>query len=216
MILGIDFDNTIVCYDRVFFETAREAGLVAPDTAVTKTGVRDHLRRAGREADWIAMQGEVYGCRMDRAEPFSGVMAFLRRCREQRLPVVIVSHKTRFPYAGPRYDLHRAAMQWMDRSGFFDPAVGLAPAAVFFEPTQAAKCRRIGQAGCTHFIDDLPEVFAVPPFPAGVQRILFDPDRRHRSAAVDLVFEAWSELDPDRLAGDGPVAGDISGGPCSR
>ena len=194
MMLGIDFDNTVVCYDRVFFETAREAGLVPPETAATKTAVRDHLRLTGREGDWTAMQGEVYGCRMELAVPFDGVLGFLRRCRRNGVPVAIVSHKTRYPYAGPRHDLHRAAMQWMERSGFFDPAVGLTPAAVFLEPTQAAKCRRIGQVGCTHFIDDLPEVFGAPQFPARVQRILFDPARRHARAVVDRRFDGWGRF----------------------
>ena len=44
--IGIDFDNTIVCYDDVFARVAVELGLVPPKVATSKTAIRDHLRAA--------------------------------------------------------------------------------------------------------------------------------------------------------------------------
>ena len=44
---------------------------------------------------------------------------------------------------------------------------------VFFENSRAAKLARIGAVGCTHFIDDLEEMFRDPDFPARVSPILF-------------------------------------------
>ena len=49
--IGIDFDNTIVCYDDVFHEVAREQGLIPNDLPANKGAVRDHLRAIGREDD---------------------------------------------------------------------------------------------------------------------------------------------------------------------
>ena len=38
----------------------------------------------------------------------------------------------------------------------------------FSSSTLAEKLQRIAQQGCTHFLDDLPELLAEPGFPAGV------------------------------------------------
>ena len=49
MLVGLDFDNTIVCYDRLFHRLARERGLIPEHVPATKGAVRDHLRNVGRE-----------------------------------------------------------------------------------------------------------------------------------------------------------------------
>jgi hypothetical protein len=45
MRIGIDFDNTIVSYDALFFKVAREQDAVPADTPVNKVAVRDYLRK---------------------------------------------------------------------------------------------------------------------------------------------------------------------------
>ncbi|NDC63388.1 MAG: hypothetical protein EBZ59_05240, partial [Planctomycetia bacterium] len=103
--IGIDFDNTIVCYDGVFGRLAVEQGLVPPAAATSKTAIRDHLRALGREDRWTELQGAIYGPRMMDAPPFPGVLEFFAACRAAGTPVAIVSHRTRFPYLGERHDL---------------------------------------------------------------------------------------------------------------
>ena len=44
MRLGLDFDNTIVCYDGLFHRVAREEGLIPAALPATKSDVRNHLR----------------------------------------------------------------------------------------------------------------------------------------------------------------------------
>lgn len=178
--IGVDFDNTIVRYDEVFGRVALDLGLVPPHAATSKTAIRDHLRAAGQEDRWTELQGIIYGPRMMDAAPFPGVVEFFTACRAAGLPVAIVSHRTRFPYLGERHDLHAAARDWLARQGFHDPAgIGLPVERVFFEETKEAKLARISQLGCTHFIDDLPELLSHPLFPANVGRILFDPHGQH-------------------------------------
>lgn len=180
MRLGIDFDNTLVAYDRLFHRLAVEQGVIPADLSATKTAVRDHLRLVGREPVWTELQGTVYGVRMAEADAFPGVQAFFRRCRLAGVPVCIISHKTRYPFLGERHDLHAAARSWLERQGFLDPAgAGLTLESVYFEETKAAKLARIAACGCTHFIDDLPEFLGEPTFPEGVRRFLFDPNGSH-------------------------------------
>jgi hypothetical protein len=176
VLVGVDFDNTIVCYDGLFHRIAVEQGLIPDAVPATKRAVRDHLRAVGREADWTALQGLVYGPRMREAEPFPGVHGFFVGCRERGVPVRIISHKTRQPFLGPAHDLHEAAHDWLAAQGFYGPSrVGLSPASVHFELTRAGKLEQIVRAGCSHFIDDLPEFLGDPTFPASVTRILFQP-----------------------------------------
>ncbi len=176
-VIGIDFDNTIVCYDTIFHTVCRERGLIPDSVPVNKSEVRNYLRRIGREDDWTEIQGYVYGSRMAEAVPFPGVKEFFRTIRLAGMALSIISHKTLFPFKGERHDLHRAAYDWLDQQGFFKASdIGLAREDVYFELTRQAKLERIAARGCTHFIDDLPEFLSEPGFPAGVRRILFDPN----------------------------------------
>jgi hypothetical protein len=191
-VIGIDFDNTIVCYDDVFARVAVELGLVPPEVATSKTAIRDHLRATGQEDRWTELQGTIYGPRMPDAPPFPGVLEFFQACRAAGVPVAIVSHRTRFPYLGERHDLHAAARDWLARHGFHDPAgIGLPVERVFFEETKEAKLARIANVGCTHFIDDLPELLAHPLFPRDIRRILFDPRGEHALIPEIDAISSW-------------------------
>ena len=194
MRIGVDFDNTIVCYDALFHRIALERGLIPPDLPVNKSEVRNHLRRIGREPVWTEMQGEVYGSRMSEATAYPGVVDFFIFCRLARIPVSIISHKTLHPFVGEKHDLHQAARNWLERQGFFDPVVGLPREEAFFELTKEAKLARIASRGCTSFIDDLPELLREATFP-NIDRILFDPNNIYPDDQV-LYWRAqrWSEI----------------------
>ena len=171
--LGIDFDNTIICYDAVFRDEAIKQGLIPPEISGGKGGIRDYLRGQGQEDLWTELQGHVYGKAIVKAEPFPGSRDFLRAMKAAGAALFLISHKTRQPYRGPAYDLHAAAWKWLEDQGFFEDC--LSPGEVFFELTKADKLSRIGRLALSHFIDDLPEFLTEPGFPAGVQPILFDP-----------------------------------------
>jgi hypothetical protein len=176
MKVGIDFDNTIVCYDRLFHRLAAERGLVDDSVPATKGHVRDHLRACGREQDWVELQGLGYGTRLGEAEAFPGVVGFLAVCKARGVRTHVISHKTRKPFAGPDCDLHEAAWDWLRAHGLLGEAVtGLTPDRVFFELTKQEKLARVAAVGCDVFIDDLPELLTEPSFPKGPRRVLFDP-----------------------------------------
>lgn len=193
MRLGVDFDNTIVCYDQLFHRVALEKGFIHKELTATKASVRNFLRETDRERAWIELQGYVYGDRMDEAEPFPGVLDFFSRCRQLDVVTCIISHKTRFPFEGPSYDLHEAARRWLRKHGLdgqdFNP-----PDFIYFELTKEAKLDRIARLGCTHFIDDLPEFLSVADFPQGIIRILFDPGVSYFSECRFMRAESWREI----------------------
>jgi len=196
MLIGVDFDNTIVCYDGLFHRVAVEQRLIPPEIPASKGQVRDYLRQCGKEDAWTQMQGYVYGDRMKEADPFPGVQEFFTRCVRDGVNVCIVSHKTRYPYLGPKYDLHEAAQGWLKSQGFYDrDRIGLSPDQVYFELTKQEKLERIAKQQCTHFIDDLPEFLGESGFPAGVERILFDPQNHHPTGHPFGYASSWSEIE---------------------
>lgn len=198
--IGIDFDNTIVCYDGLIHRAARRFDLVPDNVEPTKSAVRDHLRAVGREDDWTELQGYVYGPGLAEAEAFPGVMEFFAAARQAGLDVAIISHKTLYPYRGERHNLHQAARDWLARQGFHDPArLGLPEDRVFLELTKEAKIERIRAVGCRTFIDDLPEFLSEASFPARVDRVLFDPGRLYGNVPGLRSFASWPEIAADLL-----------------
>lgn len=179
MLIGLDFDNTLVRYDEVFHAAAVARGLIPAEVPALKDAIRDRLRAEGREADWTELQGWVYGPGMAQAEAFPGAGEFLAACRARGVSARIISHRTRRPVRGPAHDLHAAARGWLARSGLLGPETGLGLQDAYLEETLPGKLARIAEQGCTHFIDDLPEFLSAPGFPPGVERLLFDPARRH-------------------------------------
>lgn len=193
MLIGIDFDNTIVRYDRVFHVAATELGLIGETVPATKLAVRDALRAAGREDAWTELQGYVYGRRLLDAEAFDGVLDFLRQAKACGHRCAIISHKTRYPYMGPRYDLHAAAQDWIHTYLVEGGNCLLAPDEISFHETKQEKIARIAAAGCTAFIDDLPEILDAEGFPKSVRAILFDPDDHHRQSRHQRV-SGWPAI----------------------
>lgn len=198
MLIGLDFDNTIVCYDRAIATLADELLDLPVDLPRTKLGLRDHLRAAGREAEWTAFQGTLYGPGMRHAEPFEGAVQTLQELAADGHQLVIVSHRSLRPYAGPPYDLHAAARGWVvDRLqsvGLFGEDAGGSTSPVNFLETREAKVATIAKLGCDVFLDDLPEVLQAPGFPASTVAVLFDPADEVPPPARWHHLRAWAQL----------------------
>ncbi len=197
MLIGLDFDNTIVSYDALFHKVAREQSLLSDDVPVNKLAVRDYLRHSNREALWTEMQGYVYGARMKEAEAYPAVIPFLQRMRERGHTLAIMSHKTKHPYLGKAYDLHQAAREWIEYHLTQDNETIIPAANIFFELTKEEKIARIRDFGCDVFIDDLPEILLAKTFPTKTRRILFDPEQHHRDQMMGelQVVSSWTVMD---------------------
>jgi hypothetical protein len=196
LIIGIDLDNTLVCYDELFHIAACEERLIETSLPKRKEAIRDAIRHLpDGERQWTRLQAMVYGPRMSEATLFKGADAFLRHCARWRTPVKIVSHRTPFALLDARpIDLRLAAREWLQAKGFF-PGFAISFGDIFFESTRAEKIERIRSLRCTHFIDDLAEVFAESAFPGETQPLLFAPHGRATLCLEVRAFASWRELD---------------------
>ena len=193
MRIGIDFDNTIACYDGVFHAAALERGLIPADLGRDKNSVRDHLNGAGRADAFTDLQGYVYGARMELASPYPGFADFVSVARRAGHELFVVSHKTRHPIRGPKHDLHAAARGFLAAQCLVGDAGPIHPDCVFFELTKEAKAARVAAIGCEAFIDDLPEIFALADFPKMTRPVLFDPTDQFRDMKLHRCT-SWAEI----------------------
>jgi hypothetical protein len=194
--IGIDFDNTIICYDKVFASAAHRRGLLPEGWSGSKTEVRQYLQsRPGGELEWQGLQGWVYGRGIDGAEIYPGVREFLANCLQGRSDVYVISHKSRYGHQDPdRVDLREAARDWLRAAGLVGTESSpLSIDAVYFEDTQAAKVDRLASLDLDVFIDDLVDVFEQPHFPRHVLSILLDSSGTARAGPCKPV-SSWEEI----------------------
>lgn len=195
-IVGMDFDNTIISYDHLILKAAIRRGLAAEYAVPNKKALRDSIRLLpDGETSWQKIQAEIYGPEIGGAELIAGVKGFLKRCCGAGVTLHIISHKTEFAnYDTTGTNLRNAAMTWIESQNLFALSGGaLDRAQVCFAPTQKEKVARIEALGCSHFIDDLTEVFDHPYFPAGVEKVLLDRSLATSNPAAGT-FANWYDI----------------------
>ena len=189
MKLGIDFDNTIACYDRSFQEYARTHSICLEDYETPKISVRRALREKPRgNLDWTKLQGEVYGSRMSYAQPYEGFFLFLEECLSRTWQVVIISHRTLYPAIGKPTNLHSVVLDWLKEHHIISEDT-LTPYQCFYETTLVNKIFRISEELCDVFIDDLPSVLQHQSFPSSTNPVLFGSTHDSLPYALD-----WSQV----------------------
>ena len=98
MNIGIDFDNTIASYDKLFHEVALDENYIDKSwDGSGKTKLRNYLRsQPDGEKTWMKLQGLVYGKYMHGAKMMPGVANFFLSCKVRNYRILIVSHKTEY------------------------------------------------------------------------------------------------------------------------
>jgi hypothetical protein len=190
MRIGIDFDNTLVDYDRLFHQVACNRGLIDDNCITRKSAVRSYLRDQNRNDDWTELQGIVYGEEILRAPPFSGAFETISDLIVNN-QIFLISHKTQFPVLGASTDLRVKARAWISH---YDLKKHLPDANIYFEETRVAKVERISRLGCDLFVDDLMETFEEPAFPGHVRQILFDPHDEYPNRTGINRIRDWRSL----------------------
>ncbi len=140
MIIGLDFDNTVINYDDVFYQYAVEEGLCDDAIKKNKKTIRDAIRKLpDGEVRWQELQAYAYGPGIKNARLNSGVSDFICRCSEHKIKVYIISHKTQFAAQDTTgISLHTYALSWIKKTGIFS-TTGLKQQDVFFEPGRKKK-----------------------------------------------------------------------------
>ena len=156
--IGIDFDNTIVVYNNLFYKIALDKKLIPAKFPKNKIKIRDFLRNQNKDHEFTKLQSEVYGKRILDAEPAPNIFESLLKIKDE-FKLIIISHKTKYPYYGTKYNLHEAAISWLEKNNFLSSqGLNLSYEDIFFCTTKDVKLETINNSGCQFFIDDLPDI----------------------------------------------------------
>ncbi len=191
MLIGIDFDNTIVCYDRVFQMLGdRELEEYSQTAVPAKISLATSLRaRPKGELKWSQLQGEAYGPMLQHAHPYPGFIDFVRSQIEMGRRIAVVSHKSIYPTTGHPHPLVKYSKQWIADKLPQILELGLdIDRDFYFEPTVNDKLKRISQLKCSYFIDDLTSVLNHPTFPKTCLGIHFS-----KQSTLPRHFSDWRE-----------------------
>ena len=173
MKIGIDFDNTIICYDSLFKDFADNQKIAIPDNRTPKSVVKTFLlQKTEGNLKWTKLQGEIYGKKIAEVEPYDGFLDFVDSSKERGHELCIISHKSIYNTLKPYNNLHQAAKNWLANNKVTQPN-RLNEKACFFECTQQEKILRILKEECDIFIDDLVTIFKDSNFPNHTYKILF-------------------------------------------
>ena len=190
MKLGIDFDNTIVCYDYLFYREALSLGLIPRALVPNKNLIREYVSENEGESQWVLLQSIVYGHKIHDATPYPGVVEFFSHAKNH-LDIYIISHKTNSNVLDKEADLIEAAKSWLHVNQISQM---LPDHAIYFENSRENKISRIKKTNCDIFIDDLIEIFLHPDFPINTKKILFDPHNHHKRLDKISTFKDWKEI----------------------
>jgi hypothetical protein len=195
MRIGVDLDNTIICYGPLFHAVAVAKKLVPSDLAPSKAVIKAWIQNTHGNHVWTALQAEIYGPLLEGAAAYPGVFDFFAHCREAGIKTCIISHKSQFPALGVRTDLRVAAVHWLEKNGWFSPALNLGSTDVEFHDSRQEKILAITRRSCDIFIDDLPEVFGERNFPSTTLPIIFAPDDTHLQHTGIRRISQWYEIE---------------------
>lgn len=196
MIVGLDFDNTIVSYEKAIARLIEAKDLMLDPISSTKNDLKRYFIESGNESGWTELQGELYGPFMRYAEPFVGALESMEDMLRSGNTLVVVSHRSRFPYMGEKYDLHDAARQWLKRwMGSKKDRLGRSLISeVYFLEEKDMKLQKIREIGCDIFLDDLVSILRDPDFPRETRRALFDPNGQSCEDGQYSRVGSWDEF----------------------
>lgn len=193
MIVGFDFDNTLINYTNAFKNLANKKKLVPEELNKNKILIRNYLREKNLEDEWTILQGEVYGNGIMQAEIYKGVKESFKYLLKKNIKIKIISHKTQYPYMGEKVDLRLSALKWIESNILNEISdINFTRSDIFFENTIGEKVNKIKELSCDIYVDDLPEILDL--LPDKIKRVLFS-----SSANIDVnyqykVMKSWSEF----------------------
>ncbi|HFD31165.1 MAG TPA: hypothetical protein ENJ28_00425, partial [Gammaproteobacteria bacterium] len=200
MRIGVDLDNTLINYDRLFKKLAISSGLVSQNWTGDKAKIRNCIRELPNgEYRWQQLQGHVYGEAIEDADAFSGAVRFLWRAKHKGHKVFIVSHKTKFAHHDSSVNLREQALKWLAKNKIYGASICNLVDDVFFLSTQEKKIEKFNSLKLDIIIDDLVEIIEHPFLDKNINAILFSLGEIKKNSLNK--FSSWSGID-NYLLGD--------------
>ncbi len=186
MKIGIDLDNTIISYDKVFKIAAKSFDLISDDWSGNKEKLKSCIRQLpDGEKRWQKLQGYVYSEAIENADAFPGVIRFLWRAKNKGHHVFIISHKTEVAHHDSKINLRNPALRWLKEQQLLPESnLGLIKEILFLS-TQKEKIKKINELNLDVMIDDLIEIVEHPLLDNNIDTIHFG----------ESVYSTWPSIE---------------------
>lgn len=193
MIVGFDFDNTIISYEKLFKKIAYKKRLVPKNIKSNKNSIKKYLISKKKEKEWTILQGEVYGKYIMDAKIYIGVKKALKLLSRNKIKFYIISHKTKFPILGKKTNLHVAAIKWINKNLLKkNKFINLSIKEIYFEKSIEKKISRIKKLKCDIYVDDLKKILDL--LPKRVLKILFSPNDKNYNLKSIITMKNWIDF----------------------
>ena len=120
----------------------------------------------------------------------------MQALKNRGMKLKIISHKTKWPYRGPKYNLHEAAIRWLQINKLVDSERSTVERKdIFFANSIEEKVSIIQREKCTYFVDDLPKVLKLVKKPT--KTVLYDPKGIHSEEEKNMCWrkiENWEQI----------------------
>ncbi len=185
MLIGIDLDNTIAIYD----EAIREL----PDGSnfTCKQDYSNFLINNGKNDLWTELQGSLYGPLMKYASIAKNFKLAVRYFAIKNYEITIISHRTKYPYKGKKYNLHVYANKWIEDNLIELFEIYKIRYSIYLCETKNEKIIKIKENNCNYFIDDLQSIYDDSNFPRQKTKFILYSNKKN-----ELVknMENWEEI----------------------
>ena len=197
MIIGFDLDNTLIEYDDAFHLEAIKRGYGGKGVVHKKKEIRNYFNSIGKPEIFTEIQAEVYGICIKRINICPILNMILHELKKNKHKIYVVSHKTKYPYKGPKYDLRLEATNWIEKEISYKGDRSIQKDNIYFESTKKDKVNRIKALGIEVYIDDLVEI--LNDLDKCIAGILYSPNGYVENWPKEKTLTSWNDNDFSRM-----------------
>lgn len=155
--LGIDLDNTIICYDDLIHNLAKKkfTRINLSKNIKSKKIIKNKIIKVYDNNQWTKLQGIIYGEKILEAKVFDNFKEGIQKLKNE-FEIFIISHKTNKPVIGKNINLRSSAKNFLKKNGIsFCKDELINKDKILFASTQKEKIKIIKNKKIDIFIDDL-------------------------------------------------------------
>ena len=160
MRIGIDLDNTIINYHKLFnLECKRiiHSNKKPKDISsifFTKEKTKNYIIKNFSLEKWIYIQNLVYAKKIHFAEIDDHFLNFLKFCKDLNYEIFIISHKTKFSNIFKNINLRNESINFLKAKKIFQRKL-VKKKNIFFYSEREKKIEKIKKMKLDYYIDDL-------------------------------------------------------------
>jgi len=193
--LGIDLDNTVICYDKLIYDLAKKKypDLNFTKSNISKESIKKKIIKFYGNNQWTELQGLIYGEKILKADLYDNFKEVIKELKNN-FKIFIISHKTRYPVLGEKINLRNSAKNFLknNKISFCENEL-IDQKRIYFAETKQEKIDIIKGQKIDIFIDDLDEILSE--LPKNIKKIHFSRKKKNF-----MNFYKWQDIYKDLLS----------------